>query len=318
MLVTRKEIVKKEIVKKEIVKNAKEIEKGEFKLISWNILAPSLQSKTAKISWRERSKKICNFIEAQSPQIICLSEIDEFTISDVYPYDKKYQTFFFTEKFPLCDYAHFYLPKATSVDPPNIPTRHGNLVIVNKNHFEICSVYNFPMGQKENENQIALCILLCEKRTKEKLILVSVHLKSGNSIDAKNLRDSQIQNILSLIYSIMPSFSYNVIFAGDFNQDNLKFPAESAYSYCYLKANSSLVPCTRTQTNSTIASENKKDSKANNEQLDYVFLLGHSRGNLNLKNLKTFSKEETEKFENENYSDHFPLITDFNFKIQTK
>lgn len=275
----------------------------EFICISWNLLAPSLQAAETRTTrdWNTRSRDICDWLLAQRPQIISLSEVDEFG-------EGKYQIDFFAKHFPLESYAHIYLPKATSV-ARSISARHGNLVIIDRRFFEVAACFMIPLGQAEAENQIAACILLHCPVVRQNLILVSLHLKAGDSELAQEYRASHLAKITEIVYNqVAPRFAPTLIYMGDFNQHNLKIDNfHSIYEFCK-PTNSQEIPCARTQAIVNIASPDKKDSKENNERLDYIFW--HTTNNAkgkpycHLKTLKTFNASY---FEKKNLSDYFPI-----------
>lgn len=286
-------------------------------IISLNILAPSLTSvPESNEQFSGRLVRIAEKLQTlfNDADIYVFSEVDEYVENQ-----HVYKTF--QSVFP--NYSLFYLPKPKSVDTRTIPVRHGTMILISREKIKCYG--SFPVTLTDassmaslvdsddrslliDQNQIINILLLKERTSNQRFVLAGVHLKAGKS---GALRAIQIRELLKRVNDLQ-SFSYKAILVGDFNEPDMSIGHDFSDAYdCSKDVKEPLIPCTRTQALApALKSSSAKDSKDSDTRLDYIFYRGFaysSRARI------FFKGAEIENYDNNNFSDHFPIGLKFYF-----
>ena len=186
-----------------------------FTLFQWNTLHRNLSDKKGFpyadekiLLWEHRQPLIKKIIDENKGDIISLEEVGNF--------DKDFKE----EIFGNCEikYDLIYGPK-----PSNFM---GSILGVNKDLFSIEKFENIILnginGEKSGQNIIS--VLINEKKTNNKFIVIVVHLKA--KAENENIRLKQIEHLIKYIEENLLG-KYPIFIMGDFN-------AEPTYS-CIMK-----------------------------------------------------------------------------------
>lgn len=174
-----------------------------FTLFQWNTLNKILADKKAfpyiseeKLSWKYREPLIQQIINENKGDIICLEEVrNEYFKNDIL--DK-------------CDIKYDIVFKLR----PN--KLMGNIIGVNKDLFSIESHENiiFEEGEGKQGGQNIISAIIIDKKTKNKFIIIVVHLKSKDIDEDKRL--CQVNHLLKYIEQNYLG-KYPIFILGDFN-----------------------------------------------------------------------------------------------------
>ena len=176
-----------------------------FTIFQWNTLNRKLSDKKAfplvqdkYLLWYHRHPLIKKIIEESKADIICLEEVGYFDLD----FKKKI--------FDECSIKYdlvYGLRKSKSI---------GNVIGVNKEFFSIEKQENIFLngedGRQSGQNMIS--VLIKDKKTNNKFLIIVVHLKSN--IDYEKTRLRQIDHIMKYIEENHLG-KYPIFIIGDFN-----------------------------------------------------------------------------------------------------
>ena len=141
-----------------ILDNIKEYP-SSVRVLTWNILAPSLYSQPefTQSNWYKRIHIIKNYITKFNSDIVNLSEVDESFVDIVSGIEYSFLDMALSFK---GEYSFVYLPKTQSVSP-SIRSRHGNLVMWKRDTFEYVFHITHPLDcDADTDNQIVIFLCL--------------------------------------------------------------------------------------------------------------------------------------------------------------
>jgi endonuclease/exonuclease/phosphatase family metal-dependent hydrolase len=305
-----------------------------IKLLTWNILAPSLSNNIIEPNnetFLRRYKNIVKFIkkmQTNNYDIINFTEVDQY-IGDTLNrlslkdglYNKeyfKYNSFFYDIyiKNFFDNYNYIYCPKPKSVDVNSISVRHGNLIMLEES-IKILQIFNMQYTQDNDSNQ---CIIFTNILYKNEVFtVISVHLVAGNKEPRISIRSKQINYILD---NIQKYAKENIILLGDFNTPDLSNEIEKSQQYKIFKPKDlnslNYPPFKKSQANNYSKSVNAKDSKEHDHVLDYIVF--NNILNERIVYSSTYTYDESDKFEvikeqdkKKDKSDHYPISANIFF-----
>ena len=319
-------------------------------ILTWNILAPSLQNQNYNVSWDDRREKIVSYINnfvfrktsrertdlLLSFDLIVFNEID-----DIYKIDKynfKDQTAFvfkreldYWESFFSSQYNIIHATKPYGIGNGNI--KHGPMILLNRQRFQIYFIDTIHLDVNRDQNQIAVFIR-ARLDNRLNLIICALHLASGVKQDIAETRQLQIDKVLEELQKYDDGFEKIII--GDFNDPKIvnlknKFNEYRFYNFCQKEkcnieqridsgdkiTSASFEPDKYKYYSpcfTTIADNNSvrsANAKDIKSPIDHIFI--NSRAFTFRGCLLYKTQSEGDEFAQLNLSDHFPFSTIFNF-----
>ncbi|XP_042226925.1 nocturnin-like isoform X2 [Homarus americanus] len=278
-----------------------------FRVMQWNILAQALGTHAdnfvkcppTALEWNTRRYRILEEILAHIPQVICLQEVDHYSLLERVLATVGYEGVFM----PKPDSPCLYLPTNNGPDGCAIFWDNTRFKLVTK-ETRVVEVWHVQ------SNQVAILLVLEERTTGQQLVVLTTHLKARQGALLSSLRNEQGKDLLSFLSE--HSHLRPTIVCGDFNAE----PSEPVYATMTeettgLESAYALLHGGQEPRYSTWKVRGEQDCCHN---IDYVFYTPvslHVEGGLDVPTEKDLGPGRAP---NLSYpSDHFSLICDFTF-----
>uniref|UniRef100_A0A6A7G8L2 Nocturnin n=3 Tax=Hirondellea gigas TaxID=1518452 RepID=A0A6A7G8L2_9CRUS len=192
-----------------------------FRLLQWNILAQALGTHADNfvkcppeaLHWSTRRFRIMEEILTHSPDIVCLQEVDHYSLFERVLGVQGYEGLFI----PKPDSPCIYLPENSGPDGCALFYRTSKFQLV-EHHSRILEIW------RVQSNQVALLVTLRELQSQRELTVLTTHLKARKGALLTSLRNEQGKDLLQFLEQ--HRHGRPAIVCGDMNAE----PVEPVYA----------------------------------------------------------------------------------------
>lgn len=194
---------------------------SKVRILQWNVLSQALGQNNDNfvccpdeaLEWKRRRYQMLQEIVAHNPDVICLQEVDHFEFLKKTLTTQGFSGTFF----PKPDSPCVYIQGNNGPDGCAIfyRTDKYDLVATETRILEVWRVQS---------NQVAVLLVLRNKKTQEEICIATTHLKARNGALLSTLRNEQGKDLLDFVST--HASGRPVILCGDFNAE----PSEPIYN----------------------------------------------------------------------------------------
>ncbi|XP_018013286.1 nocturnin-like isoform X2 [Hyalella azteca] len=167
-----------------------------FRLMQWNVLAQALGAHADNfvmcpkeaLCWDTRRFRILEEILVHQPDIVCLQEVDHFSLLERVLGSQGYEGFFV----PKPDSPCIYVPENSGPDGCALFYRTAKFKLIEQ-HSRILEVW------RVQSNQVALLVTLRERQSQREFTVLTTHLKAKQGALLASLRNEQGKDLLEFL-----------------------------------------------------------------------------------------------------------------------
>ncbi|KAF2355572.1 Endonuclease/exonuclease/phosphatase [Trinorchestia longiramus] len=192
-----------------------------FRLMQWNVLAQALGTHADNfvmcppeaLNWDTRRFRILEEILSHQPDIVCLQEVDHFSLLERVLGSQGYEGFFI----PKPDSPCIYVPDNRGPDGCALFYRTNKFKIIEQ-HSRILEVW------RVQSNQVALLVTLKEYQSQREFTVLTTHLKAKQGALLASLRNEQGKDLIEFLEQHRDGRP--AVLCGDLNAE----PSEPVYA----------------------------------------------------------------------------------------
>ncbi|KAI5734609.1 hypothetical protein M8J77_008719 [Diaphorina citri] len=201
--------------------NDEETNDSKVRILQWNVLSQALGQNNDNfvccpdeaLDWKRRRFQMVQEIVLHNPDVICLQEVDHFE--------------FLKKTLTTQGYSGTFFPKP---DSPCVYIKGNNgpdgcAIFYRTDKYDLISTETRILEVwRVQSNQVAVLLVLRNKKTQEEICIATTHLKARNGALLSTLRNEQGKDLLDFVST--HACGRPVILCGDFNAE----PTEPIYN----------------------------------------------------------------------------------------